>query len=120
MALEASEMARRRLFADAFERVPALGHALDAARGVCEKFQGTHPSGRRCNKRGDKCPMLHVKPGQELSLASNRLHAPFVHATPWVTHFPGVTADQDLDLEKTRVTDFMQICLIHLQACPNL
>ena len=73
---------RRRLFADALERMPALGNALDAARGVCAKFQGTHPSGRRCNKhKGDKCPMLHVKPGQELSLASNRLHAPFVHMT---------------------------------------
>ena len=80
MALETSEAARRRLLADAFERVPALGLALDAARGVCENFQGTHPSGRRC-KRGDKCPMLHVKPGQDLSLASNRLHAPFVHMT---------------------------------------
>ena len=80
MPLETSEMERRRLFADAFERLPALGQALDAARGVCQKFQGTHPSGRRCNKR-DKCPMLHVKPGQELSLATNRLHAPFVIVT---------------------------------------
>ena len=71
---------KRRAFAEIFKRAPELGDALDEARGPCLKYQGRHPSGKRCN-RGNDCAFLHVKKGQELKHAQNRLRAPFTHLT---------------------------------------
>ena len=68
----------RWVLAEIFERAPEFGDALDEARGVCLKWQGIHPSNRRC-KRGDKCPLLHVKANHELKRARNRCRAPFMH-----------------------------------------
>ena len=70
----------RRALAEINVKTPGLLRALDQARGVCAKFRNEHPSGRRCNK-GDKCPFLHVKRGQDLLEAKNRCHAPFTHMT---------------------------------------
>ena len=71
---------KRRAFAEIFERAPELGDALDKARGPCLKYQGDHQSKKRCN-RGNDCPFLHVKKGQELKHAQNRHRAPFTHLT---------------------------------------
>ena len=70
---------RETVLREIFDRAPDLGRALDDARGPCLKFQGIHPSGRRCNKK--QCPFLHVKKGLELKLAKNRLRSPFLHLT---------------------------------------
>ena len=70
----------RWVLAEIFERAPEFGDALDKARGPCLKYQGNHPSKKRCNK-GKDCPFLHVKKGQELKHAQNRLRAPFTHLT---------------------------------------
>ena len=51
--------AKAAVLAEIFHRAPQLGEALDRVRGPCLKFQGKHPSGRRCNK-GQKCAFLHV------------------------------------------------------------
>lgn len=71
---------RSAVLREIFDRSPELGRALDIARGPCLKFQGRHSSRRKC-KKGDSCPLLHVKAGQELQLAANRLRAPFLHLT---------------------------------------
>ena len=68
------------MLAEIFEREPALGEELDNARGICERFMGLHPDGRKC-KKGVKCPYLHVHPGQDLASAPNRLRSPFLHLT---------------------------------------
>ena len=66
------------VLAQIFQREPGVGDLLDKARGPCLKYQGKHPSNRRC-KRGAKCPFLHVKANQELKHAQNRCRAPFAH-----------------------------------------
>ena len=71
---------KRRAFAEIFERAPEFGDALDKARGPCLKYQGDHQSKKRCN-RGNDCPFLHVKKGQDLKHAQNRYRAPFTHLT---------------------------------------
>ena len=68
------------LLAHIFEKAPQLGDALYAARGPCLRYQGTHPSQRRC-KKGKNCPYLHVRQGEEWRLATNRLRAPFIQLT---------------------------------------
>ena len=57
-----------------------FGGALDNDRVPCLRYQGKHLSRKRC-KKGNGCPFLHVNQDQELTLAQNRLHAPFSHLT---------------------------------------
>jgi hypothetical protein len=74
------EAQRAELLAELFNKAPGIERALGAAAGPCLKFQGIHPSGKKC-KKGNKCPLLHVAVGQELALAQNRLRSPFWQMT---------------------------------------
>ena len=73
---------RKELLAEIFQRKPGLGEALDAARGPCKKYQAKGERGGKGCNRGEKCPYLHVRRGVDLSLATNRLRAPFLHPYP--------------------------------------
>ena len=56
MLMQTDQDTRAVLLAKIFESAPDLADELDKARGPCSKFQGTHPSNRRCKKRRKKVP----------------------------------------------------------------